>query len=35
VAFLAAVAILLILLVVGILLLTMPDVNRYLRMRRM
>ena len=34
-AFLAAVAILLILLVVGILGLTMPDVNRYLRMRRM
>jgi hypothetical protein len=35
VAFLAAVSILLILLVVGIVLLTMPDVNRYLRMRRM
>jgi len=35
VAFLAAVAVFLILLVVGILLLTMPDVNRYLRMRRM
>ena len=34
-AFLAAVAVFLILLVVGILLLTMPDVNRYLRMRRM
>jgi hypothetical protein len=35
VAFLAALAIFLMLVVVGILLLTMPDVNRYLRMRRM
>ena len=34
-AFLAALAVFLILVVVGILLLTMPDVNRYLRMRRM